>query len=229
MVVDHLNMATAPRTTTQATAPRLHPRMPTPSLLLYGSPDSGHSYKVRLMLLLTATPHCYQRIALNVPRAERPAAFFAASRYGEVPVLVDGGVAWCQSNAILLHLAQRTGAFGGLPTEHGDVLQWLFWEANRIGFSVPNLRFARHWAPQPSAVMAYLRDRALADLQTLDAALARSEFLLPSGPTIADLACSAYLFWLDQAGFAPSAHREVARWLHTLRALPGWAHPDEAL
>lgn len=204
--------------------------MSTPaSLLLYGAAGSGHSYKVRSLLLLTATPHRYQPIALDTPRAERPADFVAASHFGEVPVLVDGGTAYCQSNAILLHLAQRTRAFCGAAAEGSAILEWLFWETNRIGFSVPNLRFARHWAPQPSAVMAYLRDRALADLQTLDAALARSEFLLPSGPTIADLACSAYLFWLDQAGFAPSAHREVARWLHTLRALPGWAHPDEAL
>ena len=199
-------------------------------LQLFGAVDSGHSYKVRLLLLLTHTPHRYQRIALNVPRAERPAAFVAASRYGEVPVLVEeDGVARCQSNALLLHLAQRTGAFGGLPAEHGTVVQWLFWEANRIGFSVPNLRLARRWAPQPPEVMAYLHGRAEADLQTLNAALADSEFLLPSGPTIADLACSAYLYWLDQAGLAPAAYRGITRWLNALRALPGWVHPDEAL
>ncbi len=218
---------TAPNDPPGLPAPRLE--TPVSQLLLYGAVDSGHSYKVRLLLLLTRTPHRYQRIALDVSRADRPAAFVAASRYGEVPVLVEGDVAWCQSDAILLHLAQRTGAFGGLPGEHGAVVQWLFWEANRIGFSVPNLRFARRWAPQPAQVMAYLRDRAEADLQTLDATLARNEFLVPSGPTVADLACSAYLFWLDQAGFAPTAYQEVARWLNALRALPGWTHPDEAL
>ena len=26
-----------------------------------------------------------------------------------------------------------------------------------------------------------------------------------------------------------SSENEYHRWLHTLRALPGWAHPDEAL
>ena len=224
---DTPNMTAGPQAPSPMPASRL--QTPVPPLLLYGAVDSGHSYKVRLLLLLTRTPHRYQRIALDVSRADRPAAFVAASRYGEVPVLVEGDVAWCQSDAILLHLAQRTGAFGGLPGEHGAVVQWLFWEANRIGFSVPNLRFARRWAPQPAQVMAYLRDRAEADLRTLDATLARSEFLLPSGPTIADLACSAYLFWLDQSGFAPNAYPEIARWLNALRALPGWLHPDEAL
>lgn len=200
-----------------------------PPLLLYGNADSGHSYKVRLLLFLSQAPHRYQPIALDTPRAQRPADFVAASRFGEVPVLMAGGVALCQSNAILLHVAERTGAFGGAPAEHGTVLEWLFWETNRIGFSVPNLRFALRWAPQPAEVLAYLRARALADLQTLDETLARTEFLLPSGPTVADIACAGYLFWLDQAGIEAADFAHVARWLKSLSALPGWEHPDEAL
>lgn len=203
---------------------------PPPSpLLLYGSAGSGHSYKIRSLLLLTATPHRYQPIALDTPRPERPADFVAASRFGEVPVLVEGGTAYCQSNAILLHLARRTRAFCGAVSEEAALLEWLFWEANRIGFSVPNLRLALRWAPQPAEVLAYLRERATADLATLNQTLARSRFLLSSGPTIADIACSAYLFWLHEAGLAVDHFPCVARWLSSLRALPGWAHPDNAL
>lgn len=204
---------------------------PSPALppLLYGGAGSGHSYKVRLLLLLTATSHRYQPLALDTPRAGRPAEFVAASRYGEVPVLVDNGVAYCQSNAILVHLAPRMGTWGGAAPEQAAILEWLFWEANRIGFSLPNLRFALRWAPQPAAVLDYLRARAAADLATLDQTLARSEFLLRSGPTIADLACSAYLFWLHEAGFAVEDFAHLSRWLDALRALPGWVHPDPAL
>lgn len=200
-----------------------------PLLLLYGSTNSGHSYKVRSLLLLTATPHRYQRIALDIPRSERPAEFVAVSPFGEVPVLIDQGTVYCQSNAILVHLAQRTHAFYGTASEKSAVLEWLFWEANCIGFSVPNLRFALRWAPQPAEVLAYLRERAMADLATLNGALARTEFLLPSGPTIADLACSAYLFWLPDTGFAAKDFPQVLRWLDALRALPGWVHPNEAM
>src|SRR3989344_963592 len=58
--------------------------MSTPaSLLLYGAAGSGHSYKVRSLLLLTATPHRYQPIALDTPQAECPADFVAASHFGE--------------------------------------------------------------------------------------------------------------------------------------------------
>lgn len=198
-------------------------------MLLYGSTGSGHSYKIRLFLLLAGIDHDYRWIDLGLPRQERPADFVAASKFGEVPVLVDGDKNLCQSNAILIHLVQRTGRFAGTADEWSSVLEWLSWETNRIGFSVPNLRFARRWVRQPDDVMIYLQDRALADLTTLDRFLSRSEFLLPSGPTIADLSCAGYLFWLHEAGLSESQWPHVQRWLSTIRALPGWRHPDEAM
>lgn len=198
-------------------------------MLLYGSTDSGHSFKVRSYLLIAGIAHDYRWIDLGLPRADRPADFVAASRFGEVPVLVDEGKALCQSNAILVHLATKTQRLAGRPQEWQSVLEWLAWEANRVGFSVPNLRFALRWAKQPPQVLAYLRSRAEADLRTLDDFLSSSEFLLPSGPTVADISCSAYVFWLPQAGLSDAGYPNVRRWLSALRGLPGWRHPDEAL
>lgn len=160
-------------------------------MLLYGNELSGHSYKVRLWLLLTGIAHEYRRVDLDVPLAERLPEFVAASRYGEVPVLVDEGLNHCQSNAILMHLARKTLRFAGASQEWPRVVEWLCWEMNRIGFSVPNLRHSRRWERAPAGVEAWLERRALRDLQTLDGALASSTFLLASGPTIADLSCCA--------------------------------------
>ena len=103
------------------------------------------------------------------------------------------------------------------------------WEANRIGFSVPNLRHALRWHPQPETVLAYLRQRATADLDTLDRWLAQSEFLLPSGVSIADLSCAGYLYWSREAGLTLSGHDAIQRWLGSIAALPGWLHPDQAM
>ncbi|MCX7219127.1 MAG: glutathione S-transferase family protein [Burkholderiales bacterium] len=198
-------------------------------MLLYGSTDSGHSYKIRAFLLLTASPHAYQWIDLALPQSDRLAAFVAASKFGEVPVLLDQGQAMCQSNAILMYLAQRVGKLAGAETEWQGVLEWLSWESNRIGFSLPNLRYALRWSAQPPEVLHYLRQRVLADLARLDAAVSAQDFLLPSGPSIADLSCSAYLFWLDQVGIAENAYPNLQRWLARLRALPHWQHPDLAM
>ncbi|WP_199189521.1 glutathione S-transferase family protein [Trinickia dabaoshanensis] len=198
-------------------------------MLLYGNSESGHSYKVRSFLLLANVEHEYRWIDLNTPRSKRPADFVAASKFGEVPVLVDEGRAMCQSNAILVYLAQKFGVFGGGSSQWQSVLEWLSWETNRIGFSVPNLRFSLRWDEQPPDVMSYLRGRAMADLRTLDQFLSSSEYLLQAGPTIADISCSAYLFWLSQAGIAEAEFPHVQRWLSSLSRLRGWQHPDEAL
>jgi glutathione S-transferase len=196
---------------------------------LFGSTDSGHSFKVKLYLQMSETAHSYEWVDLGAPRPSRPAHFQAASKFGEVPVLVDEGQTICQSNAILLYLAGKIGRFSGTQEEQPHVLEWLWWEANRIGFSVPNLRYALRWAKQPPDVLHYLHRRAVTDLDTLNNALGTSEYLLPSGPTLADISCSAYLCWLEQAGISSAGFPHVARWLSSLQQLPGWEHPDTAL
>jgi len=196
---------------------------------LFGSTHSGHSFKVKSYLQLAGIAHVYEWIDLSTPRSGRPAHFQTASKFGEVPVLVDGIRSLCQSNAILLYLAGKTGKFAGPAQEQQQVLEWLCWEANRIGFSVPNLRYSLRWAKQPPEVLGYLRSRAIVDLDTLNSSLSASEYLLPSGPTIADISCSAYLHWLEQADISVSEYPNVERWLRALQQLPGWEHPNVAL
>ena len=87
------------------------------SLILYGNRLSGHSYKIRLALVLGKVAHQYRHVALSTPRAERPADFRAASRWDEVPALVVDGVAMVQSNAILQYAADRNGGSSAYPTD----------------------------------------------------------------------------------------------------------------
>ena len=143
------------------------------NLVLYGNRESGHSYKVKLALTLLGLEHEYRAVDLGTPREGRPEDFRAASRFGEVPALVVvDGPALVQSNAILAHLASTTGRLRGTGNP-GQVTEWLFWEANRVGFSVPNLRVARRFATDtPAEVITWLERRARADLDRLDRELA---------------------------------------------------------
>jgi glutathione S-transferase len=197
------------------------------SLVLYGNRESGHSYKVRLLLTLAGISHEYVHIDLEVPRSGRPAAFRAASRFGEVPVLVrDDGSALVQSNAILLHLARDRGRFGPpRGATWDDLTSWLFWEANRVGFSVPNLRAARFRGDTPADVMAWLEARVIDDLGVLDGQVGARPFLLGDAPCVVDVACCAYLFWPEQAGIDLSRWPAVAAWLERIAALPGYKPP----
>jgi glutathione S-transferase len=197
--------------------------------VLYGNRESGHSYKAKLAMALLGYPHEFRAVDLDLPHESRPADFRAVSLFGEVPVLVHQGGSIVQSNAILLHLARQTGRLGG-ELDPALLEQWLFWEANRIGISVPNLRHILRWRPETSAaVKQWLRERALDDLSRLDRELQGKRFILGSAATVVDVSCCAYLFWADQAGIELNAWPSVQAWLDRIRALPGWASPYDLL
>jgi glutathione S-transferase len=110
------------------------------------------------------------------------------------------------------------------------VREWLFWEANRIGISVPSLRYALRCAPETKPdVLDWLKTRALSDLDRLNSEFGEHKFLLGEIPTIADIACCGYLFWPEQAGLDLSRWPHVERWLGDIRALPGWKHPYDLM
>jgi glutathione S-transferase len=109
-------------------------------------------------------------------------------------------------------------------------VQWLFWEANRVGLSVPNLRHSLVFENgTPESVIAWLRSRAVRDLERLDIELASRPFLLGREFTIADIACCAYLFWPDQAKLDLSTWRNVEAWLGRIRRVDGWGAPYDLL
>ena len=199
-------------------------------LVVYGHPDSGHSYKARLYCVLAGVKHEYRYTDISKPRGQRRADFERDSPYGEVPTIVDDGVVLAQSNAILMHLARKHGKLAGTAAEWPAVTQWLCWEMNRVGLSVPNLRYYRHVMPDavPEEVTDWLEQRALADLAVLERELSTRDWIIASGPTIADLSLSAYLHWADQAELDITRWPAVAAWLARQRALPGWL-PAERL
>ena len=195
------------------------------TITLYGARESGHAFKVRVLLEMAQLPYTFHEIDLRQARDLRPQPFRTLSPYGEVPLLVHDGRSYAQSNAVLLHLAAHTGVLEGETAALQEgVKQWLFWEANRIGFSLPNLRYALRVGGADPAVIAMLRARFDDDIARMESELADGrDFILGDTPTIADLSLSAYLYWPDQARVAVPPH--VAGWLQRISQLPGWRHP----
>ncbi len=194
---------------------------------LYGSAESGHTFKVRLMLEVAALPYDYEEVDLRLGRAARPEPFRSLAKYGEVPLLVHDDQPYVQSNAILLFLAQHTQAFGGeTPENMARCREWLFWEANRIGTSLPHLRFGQRFDPQsyPPGVLDWMRARFEADVVRLEQELSDGRsFLLGDAPSIADFSVCGYMFWPEQAHVNYPV--QVEAWLQRISALPGWRHP----
>jgi glutathione S-transferase len=199
-------------------------------LHLYGAVQSGHSYKVRLFLLLCGADHGYTAIDLTTPRDERPEPFRSLAPHGEVPLLVADGRVIAQSNAILLDLARQLRRYGGRDeAEWTAITAWLFWEANRIGRSYPNLRWYRRFDTSGDpGLVRWFHETAEADLDRLERALAHQPFLLGE-LTIADISCAGYLLYGDDVGLAMERWPHVLAWLERLRALPGFQPPLTAM
>ena len=196
---------------------------------LFGHPDSGHAFKVRFFLEHAAIAHDYERVDIFAPRASRQPEFRDNAPYGEVPLLLEEGRPLAQSNAILLHLAARSG--GGEESTLARCREWLFWEANKIGLCLPQLR-AFHRVEDhgiEEGARAWLERRYAHDVGVLERAFGdgRRWILGGDGPSVADFSLCGYLVHAEEARVAvPSA---VTAWLERLRALPAWRHPYEML
>lgn len=207
-----------------------------PTIKLYGNRYSGHSYKVRLFLKLTDTPHCYEAVDILQPRSERPAFFRENARYDEVPLVIYKGQALVQSNAILSRLADKLqllqGGAGKDDPARIQVAEWLMWEQSRLGFSLPNLRFERKFRSGcDPAVLAWLETRLRADLDVLNAHLGQNTggFIAGGNLSIADCSLAGYLYWLSDTGLEIADWPQVEAWLTRLSEREHWQHPNELM
>lgn len=200
-------------------------------IILYGNRFSGHSYKVALFLSLSDLRFEYREIDIFQDLVRRDRQFQERSRYGEVPLLLDGDSQTVQSNAILVSLARRYRRLSWrCDFDRNEIMEWLFWEACRLSVGVANLRFMRCFEPgSDPAIIRHYEDRSRKALQVLERILTGRSFLVGGAPTIADLSCCGYLFWLDETGLAREEFPAVAAWLERIAALPGWQPPEVLL
>ena len=198
---------------------------------LYGHPESGHAFKVKFFLHVFDVSHEYIEVDIFAPRNERLAEFMAFSKFHEVPMLIDQDQAMVQSNAILVYLADKYNRWGGEADNNKQrCLEWLNWEANKIGMCLPQLRVAKRF-PEDAAntgALEWLLQRYLHDVDILNKELSDGRrFILGDEPTVADFSLCGYLFFANEAEV--NVPTNVERWLQTLQTLPGWKHPYQLL
>ncbi len=202
-----------------------------PFMKLYGHPDSGHVFKVRFCLEQAGIRHAYEVVDIWADCSARNPEFVARSRFCEVPLLVDEGRNLIQSDAILVYLARKFRVFGGESEQTLQAcLEWLVWEANKIGLCLPQLRADRlfpQMALNPGA-REWLLARYRHDIGVLDRELVDGRaFILGEDLSIADFSLCGYLMYADEAEIEVPAH--VSGWLQRLRDLEGWQKPKQLL
>jgi glutathione S-transferase len=190
-------------------------------LRLYDYAPSGNCYKPRLLLALLGRE--YERVPVDIFAGETLSdAYAALNPAREVPVLeLDDGSLITQSGAILWYLAEGTPWLPDDAADRGRVLQWLFFEQERVmsGIGGARFRIVTNRGPELAKRRQALGRSAL---EMLEAQLGDRAFLLGEPPTIADVANFSYTSRADEAGLPLAQYPAVSAWLDRVRALPGF-------
>jgi len=202
---------------------------------LYGSPHSLPTYKVALMLRLVGEPFSFRYVSFQKEMHKAP-EFLALSRWGQVPVLLDGERVHVQSAAIVEHLADTLGRFRGPdPAARQLVREWLYWDVDTLSppiFGCYGVQLGRQKLLPigvDPAIADYHGRRAEAALSVLDSHLAHGSYLCAAEPTIADLFCYGDVAFAEICAFDLKRWANVQGWAKRVTALPGFKAPFELL
>lgn len=195
--------------------------MTEPAITLYGISLSGHAHRAEAFLNILGLPHRY----VDAPAAVREsAAFRTLNPFGQIPVLVDGDVVVPDSNAILVYLAGRYDASGLWnpkdPVAAAQVQRWLSIAAGDVRFGPALARALTLFGGSASRSDAQAVAARL--LGFMDAHLESRDFLAADRPTIADIACYAYVATAPEGHVSLEPYPALRRWLARVEALPNF-------
>ncbi len=194
---------------------------------LHGLWLSGPTYKVALMLALCGEPFDYVHVDLRSGEHKKP-EFLAKNRFGQVPLLMDGDMALCQSASILQYLAETLNKFDGTTAlERARIREWMFWDFDRLAPSIYRSRAIRRGFRQADAsVTAMYVDEGKTSLSVLDQELAKTTWLAGNRPTIADIDVYGVIQASAEGGFDLDGYANITAWKARFEALPGFGAPQ---
>ncbi len=195
--------------------------MSTPEITLHGTRLSGHCHRAELLLLMLGLPYRYEESPASVRQTP---AFAQLNPLQQVPVLQDGEITLCDSNAILVYLAKRYAAGSQwLPEEPlpaAQVQRWLSVAAGEVMHGPAVARMTVLWNyPADLARSHKIAERLL---KFMDTHLEGRSFLAADHATIADLACYSYVAHAPEGRVSLAAYQSVQAWLRRVEALPNF-------
>ena len=202
----------------------MHPP-PTEPILLYRHPLSGHSHRVESFMRMLGLPLTLIDVDL-ANGAHRLPAFLQLNRFGQVPVIDDGGTVVADSDAILTYLALRYAPEHWVPREPlqaARVQQWLSQAAGALSRGAAFARAANVFSTRRDTSAAVQEAHWL--FERVDASLAEGGSPWLAGgaePTIADIALYTYTAHAPEGGISLDGYPALREWLLRVEALAGF-------
>jgi glutathione S-transferase len=151
--------------------------------------------------------------------------YLALNPNGKIPTITDGDFSLWESMAITCYLARKHGKGLWPQTIEGEALalQWSFWAMSDLE---PPLLTILMNAPAFAGDKRDAKAAAEAEaavqkpLAVLDAALAKSPYLLGEEFTVADINVASLIAWGAYAGFDFSAFPHLVKWFKSCSSRP---------
>jgi glutathione S-transferase len=200
-------------------------------VILYDHPSSGNCMKARILLRQLDIP--FERVTVDLFTGEtRTPEHFGRNPDGRIPVLaLDDGQTIPESNAILAYLADGTDRFPSDRLARTRVLQWMFFEQNRIEAELGYARFLKlsGRSEQMPEVFENRRERGRDAVAALDRGLSDGRDFIAGDYSIADIALYGYVHCVEDVGVELGPHEAVSAWLRRVEATPRFENDLEPL
>ncbi|WP_427968711.1 glutathione S-transferase family protein [Altererythrobacter sp.] len=185
-----------------------------------------NGWKVSIALEELGLPYRLHPINLGENEQKTP-EYLRLNPNGRIPTIVDDDadgepMAVFESGAILLYLAEKTGAL--IPADsrgRWETLQWIMFQAAGLGPMMGQAAVFLRYAPErlDYAIERYQREsRRL--LEVLDSRLADREWLVGDDFSVADIAHWSWAHTYEFIGLDISGLDGLARWIERIGARP---------
>lgn len=186
---------------------------------VYGDSISGNCLKVKWTADQLGLAYDWVETDIMKDQTRTP-EFLALNPAGQVPLVVlADGRPLAQSNAILLHLAEGSRLIPQDAYERAKMLEWLFWEQYSHEPYVAVARFQMRYLGKPASELEpRLVERGNGALALMEAALAKSSFLVGQTLTLADISLVAYTRMAEEGGFDLATYPLIQAWIRRVES-----------
>lgn len=199
------------------------------NLVLHEYAASGNCYKIRLTAALLGLP--LERRQYDILKGETRTPEFLAevNANGRIPVLQIGDRFLPESNAACFWLADGSRLIPDDRFDRADMLRWMFFEQYNHEPNVATLRFWLAFVGEANlsdaqrSQIAAKKAGGEAALRLMDDHLARQDWMVVGGMSLADVALYAYTHVAEEGGgFRLADYPAVCAWLGRVAAQPGY-------
>lgn len=197
-------------------------------MILHENAMSGNCYKIRITASLLGLSIIRREYDTLTGQTRTPEFLAKVNANGRIPVLQIGDRFLPESNAACWYLAEGSHLIPDDRFARADMLRWMFFEQYS---HEPNVATLRWWlafvgegylSETQSQQIPVKRANGEAALALMDDHLARQEWFVGGGPSLADIALYAYTHVCEGGGFRLGDYPHIGMWLNRIAALPGY-------